>query len=159
MAAPGSMEGRPLVGWLGEVPAREDHEGAPGPVFVRREGIEVIVRQKDPCDPDPPRIPIYEGDQVREMTALSHTSFNTTDQIGDVAGLMVSMRIVPTRREPGRVYARTLRHGEYDDGRRVHVRPGESVTIEELVVELDHVDSQYEPTESGYVPLTPVLWT
>ncbi len=69
------------------------------------------------------------------------------------------MRLVPTSRQPGRVYARTLRHGEEDDGRRVHVEPGESVTIEQLTVELDHVDAQQEATDSGYVPLTPVLWS
>ena len=76
-----------------------------------------------------------------------------------MSGLVVSMRLLETRREPGHVYARTVRQGEEDDGRRIHLEPGEAFTIEQLTVELEHIDEQEKPTESGYVPLTPVLWS
>ncbi|WP_411731594.1 hypothetical protein [Paeniglutamicibacter sp.] len=152
---PESPDGRPFKGWLGAEPGHEDE----APVFVRREGRTIVFRKKDPCDPDPPRIPFYEGDELIQMEAISHTSVNTTSEVGDTLGLVFSLRLVPTRREPGRVYARTLRHGEKDDGRRVHVEPGETLVIEQLTVALDHLDAMQEPTESGYVPLTPVLWS
>jgi hypothetical protein len=152
---PQTLDGRPLAGWLGAEPGHEDK----APIFVRREGSTIIVREKDPCDPDPARIPFYEGDEVKKMQAISHTALNTTAEVGDMSGLVVSMRLVETRREPGHVYARTLRHGEEDDGRRIHLEPGEAFTIEQLTVELDHIDGQEKPTESGYVPLTPVLWS
>lgn len=47
---------------------------------------------------------------------------------------------------------------EADYGRRIHAIPGGQITIS-LVTELDHIDDQVEPTSSGHVPLTPVLWT
>ena len=74
---------------------------------------------------------------------------------------MFHMRVVPVRVEGTTVYARTLRHDEVDDGRRVHAIPGGQITFEEgsLVAELDHIDDQAESTSSGHVPLTPVLWT
>lgn len=149
---PQNLNGRPLMGWLGAEPGHADKS----PIFVRREGI---VREKGPCDPDPVRIPFYQGDEVKTMQAISHTSLNTTAEVGDMSGLVVSMRLVETRREPDHVYARTLRHGEDDDGRRIHLETGEAFTIEQLTVELDHIDAQEKPTESGYVPLTPVLWS
>ncbi|KRF10915.1 hypothetical protein [Nocardioides sp. Soil796] len=147
------LDGRPFKAWLVAQPEVD------APVFVRREGTSVIVRKKDPCDPDPPRIPCYEGDEVKCMTAVSHTALMGPSGNGDASGLITSIRIVPTRREPGHVYARTLRYGEEDDGRRVHFEPGEAVTLEECAVALDHLDAEQEATESGYVPLTPVLWS
>lgn len=152
---PQSLDGRPLVAWVGAEPGHEDK----APVFVRREGNTIVVREKDPCDPAPSRIPCYEGDEVTKLLPVSHTSVNTTSEVGDMSGLVVSMRLVETRREPGHVYARTLRHGEADDGRRIHIEPGDAFTIEAMTVELEHIDAQEQPTESGYVPLTPVLWS
>lgn len=93
------------------------------------------------------------------MLSLSHTGVNTSDEIGDTSGLIVALRIVPTRHEPGMVYARTLPRGEEDDGRRVHVAPDEQVTLEDFTVELEYLDELQEPTASGYVPLTPSLWS
>lgn len=66
---------------------------------------------------------------------LPVTSLNTTSEVGDMSGLVMSMRLVETRREPGHVYARTLRHGEADDGRRIHIEPGDAFTIEAKTVE------------------------
>lgn len=130
-------------------------------VFVERLGTTVVVRQVDPGEPDPPRIPLREGDQLELMTALSHIGHHTTSEVGNVRDLIFGQRIVPVRREPGRVIARTLRRGEPDTGERVHVRPGESVVFEEggLTVELDYLDDQEPSSESGYVPLSPSLWT
>lgn len=144
--------------WLSDVTLK----GAGAPVrvvFVRREGRKVIVRQVDPGDDDPPRVPFWDGDDIVVMEALSHTSLHTSPEAGDVAGFLFSLRIVETRRERETVYARTLRFGEVDDGSRVHVAPGETVTIEAITVDLDYLDSLEEPSESGYVPLTSVLAT
>ena len=128
-------------------------------IFVRREGRNVIVRQVDPGDEDPPRVPLWDGDHLVVMEALSHIGINATPEVGDVTGFMFGLRIVETRREGGTIYARTLRLGDVDDGSRVHVAPGERLTLEALTVELDYLDSLEEPSESGYVPLTPVLVT
>lgn len=147
--------GPPPRAWVGATPGHEDR----APVFVRRDGNKIIVREKDPCDPEPARIPMYEGDEVIGMIPISHMSVNTNSETDDLTGLIVSMRVVLTRREPGHVYLRTLRHNEVDDGRRVHVEPGESFTLEQVTVELDHIDSSEQPTDSAYVPLTPVLWS
>ncbi|TKV26156.1 light-mediated development protein DET1 [Arthrobacter sp. NamB2] len=149
------FENRPVVAWLGEAPGHEDK----APILVRREGNRIFIREKDPNEPTPPRIPVYEDDEVVPMLALSHTGVNTSDEVGDTSGLIVALRIVPTRHEPGMVYARTLRRDEEDDGRRVHVAPGEQVTLENITVELEYFDDLQEPTASGYVPLTPSLWS
>ena len=68
-------------------------------------------------------------------------------------------RVIPIREEPGSVIARALRFGEQDDGRRAHVRPGDSLVMEELSIELDYIDEWEGKDVEGYVPLTPVLFT
>ena len=105
-----------------------------------------------------PAFPIWDGDDLIVMTALSHVSLNTREEVGDVSGFLFGLRIVETRREPGKVYARTLRLGEEDTGARVHVEPGEQVEFEEgaISVELDYIDSLETTTESALAPLTPV---
>ncbi|KUI26558.1 hypothetical protein AU196_02805 [Mycobacterium sp. IS-1742] len=57
------------------------------------------------------------------------------------------------------MFARTLRFGEHDDGRRCHLRPGDQLVLEDVVIELDYVDEWEGQGVSGYVPLTPVLFT
>lgn len=147
------------AGWLSDV-TLEGADSAVRVVFMRREGSRVVVRQVDPCDPDPERIPLYEGDELFVMKALSHMSMNTNPEVGDVSGLLFGVRIVEVRREPGKVFARVLRRGEIDTGARVHVGPDESLTFElGFVAELDHIDDLQEATESGHVPITPVLAT
>jgi hypothetical protein len=146
------------VGWLSDVRLA----GSDEPVKVvleERRGTQLILRQTDPSEPDPPRIPMYEGDQVVVMTAISHLGFHATGEVGNNADLVHSARVVPVRREGNLVYARTLKRGEPDDGRRVHVRPGDSVTFEEgsITAELDAIDDREQATESGYAPLTSVL--
>jgi hypothetical protein len=129
--------------------------------LVERIGSRVLLRQVDPGEPEPDRIPILDGDEIVVMEALSHTRLHTNPEPGSTDGFMFSYRIVPVRTEGHKVYVRTLRRDEADDGRRAHVPPGGQVIFEEgaLVAELDHIDAQAEATQSGYVPLTPVLWT
>ncbi|MFT4087648.1 MAG: light-mediated development protein DET1 [Gordonia sp. (in: high G+C Gram-positive bacteria)] len=127
-------------------------------VLVAREGSTIVVRLVDPCDPEPELVPMYEGDTVLVMTAISHLGIHT-DADGD-DGFLIGQRVVPTRLEGGKIYARPLLLGEHDDGRRVHARPGQDVVIEPQI-ELDYIDeweSRYVG-EGGYVPLTPVLFT
>jgi hypothetical protein len=68
---------------------------------------------------------------------------------------------VPVREEPGKVFARALRYGEPDDGRRVHVRPGDQLSFDEgsISIQIDYVDEWEGQGVTGYVPLTPTLFT
>jgi len=131
-------------------------------VLEERQGNQVLVRQVDPGEPKPARIPIYDGDHVTVMTAYSHIGIHQLETSEDNSDLVPSMRIVPVSHENNNeVWARTLRHGEPDDGRRVHVRPGGQVRFDQgtLVAELDAIDAHEVATESGYVPLASVLST
>jgi len=139
-------------------------EGAEEVVRVtleERRGNYVLVRQVDPAEPESERIPIYAEDEIAVMFAISHVGIHSTSEVGNISDLVHSMRVVPVRQEGNVVYARSLRDEEPDDGRRVHIRPGNSVTVEEgaLSVDLDCIDAKEDATESGYVPLTSVLNT
>ncbi|MGW5751298.1 light-mediated development protein DET1 [Nocardia rhamnosiphila] len=101
-------------------------------------------------------MPIYQDDELVVMVPISHLGLHTTPAGGD--GFLISQRVVPVRRDNGVVYARPLVHDEPDDGRRVHIRPGEKVAIEPRV-ELDYIDRWEGDGVTGYVPLTPVLFT
>jgi hypothetical protein len=154
------VDDRDPEGWLETVTLA----GSDEPVRVRleeRQGNRVLLRQVDPGEPLPPRVPLYSGDEIVVMQAISHMSVNSNDVVGDVTGLLFSLRTVPVRYEPGVAIARTLRRGEVDTGARVHVRPGDQVRFEEggIVAELDHLDDIEPASASGYVPLTPVLAT
>lgn len=148
--------------WLGNVTL----EGADAPVAVvldGRDGNQVFVRQADPTDGEPPRIPIYNGERIVVMTAITAISVNQTEEVGRVDDLLTCARVVPVRREGNTVFARTLKHGEPDDGRRVHLRPGDQLTFKQgaVVIELDAIDEKEAAgtAEGEYVPITPVLWT
>lgn len=146
------------VGWLETVTL----EGSDEPVRVvleERRGNELILRQLDPGEPLPSRIPIFEGDNLVVMTAISHIGIHSTADVGAIADLVHSMRVVPVRREGTTVYARSLRLGESDNGARVHIRPGDNIAFEAgaVVAELDAIDAREDATESGYVPLAGVL--
>ncbi|MBX3444884.1 MAG: hypothetical protein KF774_20960 [Planctomyces sp.] len=155
----------PMDGWLETIWL----EGKVEPVRVtleERVGSRVLLRQVDPEEPELPKVQIYKGDELLVMQAVSHLSEHTgLDPKGSTAsrntGFLFSYRVVPVRREPGIVYARILRRGEADTGQRIHVRPGERITFERgsVVAELGHIDAMEPPTASGYVPLSPVLWT
>lgn len=138
--------------------------GAEEMVPVRLQGRaanRVLLRQVDPGEPAPSRIPIYRADEVVVMQAISHLGIHDTDDPSNKYDLLFAMRVVPVRQEGNIVYARTLRYGERDTGERVHVPPGGQVVFENGAVraELEYIDSLQQATLSGYVPLTPVLWS
>ncbi len=138
---------------------RDNWEKSERPVLHSRDGNKVYVRAVDPCDPEPEIVQVYEGDEVIVMEHYSHISHHTTPEGPD--GYLLPQRIVPDREEPGKVFARTLRIGEPDDGRRVHVRPGDQLSFDEGAISLhiDDVDEWESKGVIGYVPLTPVLFT
>ncbi|AFS14119.1 hypothetical protein MINTM003_21250 [Mycobacterium paraintracellulare] len=118
-------------------------------LYVRR-----VAAADDPLDDG---VPLFTGDEVAVMEHISHISHHTAME-GD-EGYLLWQRIVPTREEPGRVFARTLRHDEPDDGRRAHVRPGDQLILDDIRLEIDYVDQWEGEGVTGYVPLTPVLFT
>lgn len=62
------------VGWLETVTL----EGSDEPVRVvleERRGNELILRQLDPGEPLPSRVPIFDGDNLVVMTAISTSAF------------------------------------------------------------------------------------
>lgn len=142
--------------YVGDV--RLDHWPEPErAVLHAREGNKVYLRGADPCDPESDRVPVYEGDEVIVMEHIAYVTLHTELEGAD--GYMLSLRVVPVREEPGKVYARTLRYGEHDDGRRAHWRPNDEFVIEEMNVSLDYVDEWEGKGVAGYAPLTPVLFT
>jgi DNA-binding transcriptional ArsR family regulator len=150
------------VGWLDSVTL----QGSDTPVRAvldGRDGNRVFVRQADPSDGDPPRVPVFEGDEIVVMTALAAVGHHLTEEVGRIDDLVTSARIVPVRREGNKVFARTLNYGELDDGDRVHVRPGDELIFEEgsVVLELEAIDAKESScrAEDEYVPITPVLWS
>jgi hypothetical protein len=152
------MAEREPVGWLETVTL----EGSDEPVKVvleERQGNVVFLRQVDPCDPPPARTPMFEGDQLVVMTAISHIGVHSTPDAHVISDLITAMRVVPVRKEGTTIFARSLSLGEADDGRRIHVRPGDSITFEAgaIKAELDAIDAREQATESGHVPLSPVL--
>jgi hypothetical protein len=88
----------------------------------------VFVREPDPGDEAGGRIRLDPGQTMVITRAVSYY-----------------VRIVTDRRADGAVYARSLRPGEIDDGRRVHVRPGENLVFEagSVSVRLDELDAFY----------------
>ncbi|MCE0485449.1 hypothetical protein [Ornithinimicrobium sediminis] len=152
------MPDREPDGWLDNVALL----GSDEPVKVvleERRGNELILRQVDPGEPTPPRIPMFNGDRLVVMTAVSHIGIHSSGEVGAIADLIHSMRVVPVRREGSTVYGRSLRLGEADDGQRIHIRPGDTIAFEAgaIVAELDAIDAREDPTQSGYVPLSGVL--
>lgn len=147
---------REPVGYIGTV-RRENWDEPERAIFHSRDGNKLYVRGADPCDPDSGRIPMYEGDEVIALEHIAYVGHHTTKEGTD--GFVLSQRVVPIREEPGKLFARTLRYGEHDDGRRCHVLPGTTFVLEDLVIELDYVDEWEGQGVEGYVPLTPVLFS
>lgn len=141
------------VAWIGERAPGEARRHT----LLHREGSRLILREIDPGELEPDRIPVYEGETVEIATGIHSVSLNTNPDVGDTAGFLFSLRVVFLRREPGKVFVRTLRLGEPDDGRRVFVAPGEELIVEQIQAELAYIDTLEEPTASGYVPLTPTI--
>ncbi|NLG54437.1 MAG: light-mediated development protein DET1 [Rhodococcus sp.] len=150
-----SVERRELVGYLDSV-TREGNDEPERVMLHARDERKVYIRAVDPCDPEPERVAVYAGDEILMMEHLSHSGLHLAPE-GD-EGFLLSQRIVPVQEEPGVIYARHLRHGEADDGRRVHVRPGTKVSLDPYL-DLDIIDEFEFQGVEGYVPLTPVLFT
>ena len=138
--------------------------GRPDPVPVvldGRDGHTLFVRELDPGDELQP----FEFDPTTEaivlMTAIGATFLCATPQVGADDALTPPIRVVPDGRDGPNVYMRTLRHGEADDGRRVHVRPGEIPVFRagSLVIELDALDEHFTLGLEGYAPLANTVWT
>lgn len=153
-----SLAERQPVAWVSDVLLK----GAAEPtriMFVERRGPKVVVRQVDRCDPEPERVPVYEGDELVAMTPIAAVTMHNSPVVGETRDLEFAIRITEVRREAGTVYVRTLRRDEEDNGARVHLMPGERVAFDAggLRVELDYLDGLEPVTEFGYRPVTPAL--
>jgi hypothetical protein len=152
---------RKLVGWVGNITV-ETGETETGPlVLVERRGSLVIGRLADPCDGEVPRLPIYEDDKLVVKTPISFISLNETGEVGRVDDYLTGMRVVPDRQEGNIIYGRSLRRGEIDNGARIHVWPEDELRFEpgSIVLELEAIDDTERLGKTGYVPITPTLWT
>ena len=121
---------------------------------------ERYVRKLAPADdPLDDGVPLFDGDEVAVMEHISHMSFHSTVEGSE--GFLFYLRVVPVREVPGTIFMRTLQYGEHDDGRRGHRRPADAVVFEngEPRVHIDHIDEFEGKGVTGYVPLTPVLFT
>jgi hypothetical protein len=126
-----------------------DDGGNPIPVLIDEVVLDtVFVRHIDPGEVTLGRIRLEPGQSVQMTTPIASVGLHTGDQVG-ANDMMFGVRVVPDGRAPGVVYARTLRFGETDDGRRVHVRPGESLTLKPgaLRAELDAIDEFYRKVD------------
>ena len=138
--------------------------GRPDPVHVAldgRQGHKLFVRELDsgeglqPFDFDP------AVDEMVVMTPIAATFLCASRDVGADDALTHPIRVVPDGRDETHVYMRTLRHGEADDGRRVHVRPGQSPVFRagSMVIELEALDEHFTRGLEGHAPLTNTVWT
>ena len=65
---------------------------------------------------------------------------------------MLGGRLIPTKREGNKVYARTLRWGEDDPGETVHLETGDQLIIPagDLVIDTRQIDSMSPVGVGGY---------
>ncbi|MDE2887848.1 MAG: hypothetical protein OXR72_06505 [Gemmatimonadota bacterium] len=75
--------------------------------------------------------------------------------------LLMSARIIPIGREGKRVFARMLRPGEQDNGRKVHLRPGDQLVIPPGGLEINsaEIDALNKEGMGGYAPVANTVWT
>ena len=128
--------------------------------LYRRMSDYSILRQLDPCDPPAEPVPIYVGDKEPVvMQAIAYGAHHLHESGDD--GYLFPFRIVPVRTVGDTVFARSLKLDEPDDGRRVHVPPGGTLSFEEgsIVVELEAIEEFERQGRDGPLPLTPVIWT
>lgn len=126
-----------------------DDSGNPLPMLID-EVVEdtVYVRRLDPGEVPGGRIPLAPGQHVVMTTPVAAVGVCASGEVG-ANDIMFALRVVPDGRAEAVVYGRTLRFGELDDGRRVHVRPGESLTLAKgsVTVELDAIDAYYRQVD------------
>ena len=74
---------------------------------------------------------------------------------------MLGGRLIPTKREGNKVYARTLRWGEDDPGETVHLETGDQLIIPagDLVIDTRQIDSMSPVGVGGYAPVSNTVWT
>ena len=80
----------------------------------------------------------------------------------DQGDFLFAGRIVPIRREGNVVYARTLRRGEEDTGKAVHLDAGDRLVFPagEMVIDSRDIDEHYNPRgPGGYRPVANTVWT
>ena len=108
-------------------------------------GSAVFVREADPGDDPSVRVRVDPGQRVIVTSPVGGVAIHLTDEEGEDDAIYW-LRVVLDRREPGLVLARTLRFGEADDGRRVHVRPGERFELPKGAVQisLDGIEAFYQ---------------
>lgn len=118
-----------------------------GNAFVLDEvvGATVFVRQADPDDDVDLRVRLDPGQEVVTSTPIHSIAICESDQVG-ANDTIYWLRVVPDGRDEGVVYGRTLRRDEADDGRRVHVRPGERFELPKgsVQIELDEIEDFYK---------------
>lgn len=111
-------------------------------------GTTVFVRHADPGDDTSQRVRLDPGQDLGIATPIGCIAICMSDQPG-ADDAIYWMRVVPDRRGDGVVYGRTLRPGESDDGRRVHVRPGERFELPEgsVQITLDEIEQFYRDVD------------
>lgn len=117
-----------------------------GESLVLDEVVEdiVFVRHADPGDDTDERIRLDPGQRVVITSPRGCIAICLTDN-DDEDDAIYWIRIVPVRREAGAIFGRSLRPGEPDDGRRVHVRPGERLELPagSVQISLDAIEEFY----------------
>lgn len=136
---------------FGDVVWVQAFDGSGNPVDVLIDevvGDTVFLRHLDPGEESTGRVPVEPGQTILIATPIDAVGLHTSDQVG-TNDMMFGVRVVPDGRAPGVVYARTLRFDEPDDGRRVHVRPGESLALApgSVTVHLDAIDEYYRKVD------------
>lgn len=125
------------------------------------EGRTAFVRELDPGEEAVP-IMLDPGEyEIVLMTPIHSAMVCQTEEVGADDSLTGPQRVVLEERDGETVYVRTLRRGEPDDGRRVHLRPGEKLVFQSgaFQVDLDDLDEQFSSDVDGYAPLTNTIWT
>ncbi len=128
-----------------------DDAGNPMPVVIDEVISDtVFVRHPDPGDVPLGRVPLEPGQSAVMTTPIDGVGLCASGEVG-ADDEMFSLRVVPEGRADGVVFGRTLRHGELDDGRRVHVRPGESFSLAPgaVAVALAAIDDYYRQVDSS----------
>lgn len=87
---------------------------------------------------------------------------NTSQTSEQSDGEMLTMgRLVPVRREGKKVFARTLRWGEEDNGEAVHLEAGDQLIIAagDLVIDSRQIDAHSPKGLGGYAQVANTVWT
>lgn len=139
-------------------------EGRDGlvPVLLHsRDGSTLFVRELDPGETAVPIEARHGVDQVVLMTPIHSTMVCQSAVVGADDSLTGPLRVVFDEQEGDTVYVRTLKRGEVDDGRRVHLKPGQRLGFRanSCSIDLDELDERFSAGIEGYAPLANTVWT